>query len=170
MKTKLGLLVATLFLFSGCLTENQSVTESTFETVVRVTESSGVPKTLANIGIEGMACERACGGSIKKALLNMDGIITAEIKFDEDEAVDFAVVEFDESKISSEEMVKAVTALHKGQFTVKSVAIEKQVKKLTETSEQNKSGEKIPGSSISKIDYNGIAIPNILDILNNLLR
>lgn len=170
MKTNFGLIVAAFVLISGCSTENQTVTESPFETIVRVTESADVSKTIANIGIEGMACERACGGSIKKALLNMDGIISAEIKFDEDEAVDFAIVEFDESKISSEEMVKAVTALHKGQFTVKSVAIDKQVKKETETSEKNKRGENSSGASIAKVDYNGIAIPNILDILNNLLR
>lgn len=170
MKTNFGLVAATLLLISGCSPETQTVNESTFETVVRVTESTGVSKTVANIGIEGMACERACGGSIKKALLNLDGIITAEIKFDADDAVNFAVVEFDEAKISSEEMVKAVSELHKGQFTVKSVAIDKQVKKETETSDQNKNGEQNSGSSLSKVDYNGIAIPNILDILNTLLR
>lgn len=170
MKTKIGFIAAALLLFSGCSTETQNVTESTVETVVRVTETAGVSKTVANIGIEGMACERACGGSIKKALLNMDGIVSAEIKFDVDEAVNFAVVEFDESKISSEEMVKTLTTLNKGQFTVKSVAIDKQVKKETETSEMNKHGEKNSGSSLPKVDYNGIAIPNIFDILNTLIR
>lgn len=170
MKTNFGLIAASLLIMAGCSTEIPPVSESTFETVVRVSETTGVSKTVANIGIEGMACERACGGSIKKALLNLDGIITAEIKFDAEDDVNFAVVEFDESKISSEEMVKAVTDLHKGQFTIKSVAIDKQVKKESETSDNLKNGEQNSASSLSKVDYNGIAIPNILDILNTLLR
>jgi len=170
MKSTLGLVIAAVVFTWSCSTDSTSAVERTVETVVNVTEVDGAPKTIANLGIEGMACERACGGSIKKALLKMDGVLTADIKFDADDVVNYAVIEFDEQKISSEQMVKTVSELNKGQFTIKSVAIEKQVNKSSQSSQIDKSSSGKSSSKVGEVDSRVFSLPNVLDILNVFIR
>ena len=97
-------------------------------TMKEVTIFSGTPVTTADLRIEGMSCEMMCGGSIKKALAKLPGVSGTEIAFQEGDAADHAVVTYDETQVSDAELVEAVQALFDGQYTVKEVAVIRQVK------------------------------------------
>ena len=50
-------------------------------TVSEVAITSGTPVTFADLSVEGMRCEMMCGGSIKKALAALPGVVGTELKF-----------------------------------------------------------------------------------------
>jgi copper chaperone CopZ len=170
MKVNSGLILLVVLIISSCSTDQSQVLEKNIEKVEIITEVDTESKTIANFGIEGMACEKACGGSIKKALMNMDGVIAADIKFDVNNDVDFAVVEFDDSKVSSEQMAQKLSELNKGQFTVKSIAVDKQVKKGSTKSEVKEDAPAKSASGVGEVRTKSFELPNILNILNRFLR
>lgn len=165
-------LAATLFLLScqsGTTDENR--VEAVVEPVVNQIETDGPQKMVARLAIEGMGCEMACGGAIKKSLSGLDGVVLAEIEFDADKETDFAIVEFDDQKVSSLQMVETVNSLRKGHYKVTGVTIDHYVAPET-AGEMNKDAVKSggePSATEKKIDTRSITFPNILDILNRLL-
>ncbi|MBP6699492.1 MAG: heavy-metal-associated domain-containing protein, partial [Flavobacteriales bacterium] len=81
-------------------------------TVSEVAITSGTPVTFADLSVEGMSCEMMCGGSIKKALAALPGVVGTEIKFEEGEAVDHAIVTFDPAQVNDAQLVEAVQKIH----------------------------------------------------------
>lgn len=168
--------LATVFFMASCdaTTEEQAETSTTttttteVESVVNVIETEGPTKVVAHLAIEGMGCAMACGGAIKKALGNMDGVVTAEIDFDGDKETNFAIVEYDESKVSGEQMIEAVSALRKGQYTVSGLTIEKHVKAGQPGAQDlsPSSGKDAATPKDANIQMRSIALPNLFDILN----
>lgn len=151
--------------------ENQDTTNSvSVEPKVNVIESEDTPKMVARLAIEGMGCEMACGGAIKKALGNLDGVVVTDIDFDSEKETDFAIVEFDEKKVSSDKMVETVSALRKGQYKVNGVTIDKFIAKGSAKSidQAPKSDGQSSVANDQQIDTRSITVPNILDILNRL--
>lgn len=145
-----------------------SASSQKVEAVVNTIETAGPTKVVAHLAIEGMGCEMACGGAIKKALGKMDGVLATDIDFDSEKETDFAIVEYDESKVSGEQMMETVNALRKGQYTVSGLTIEKHVKAgQPEAREQSSgSGEAVTKPGDANIQLRSIALPNIFDILN----
>lgn len=165
-------LAATIFLLScqsGTTDENR--VEAEVEPVVNQIETDGPQKMVASLAIEGMGCEMACGGAIKKSLSGLEGVILTEIEFDADKETDFAIVEFDDKKVSSLQLVEAVNTLRKDHYKVTGVTIDHYVAPGA-SGEMNKDAVKSGGESSvneKKIDTRSITVPNILDILNRLL-
>lgn len=177
-------LVASVFLAcqpgdsSTTLTENaveKSAADIKVETVVKKIETEEAPKTVARLSINGMGCIMACGSAIKKSLNSLDGVIVTDIDFDADRDTDFAIVEYDQAKVSSEEMVSAVNALRKGLYQVSKVEIEEYVSAKVENKPATSSGE-ISKLSRDKsmleptIDTRSITMPNLLDIFNRFIK
>jgi len=81
-------------------------------------------KSVASVDIEGMMCSHACGGKITKELLKLQGAKDVEIAFSETQLIDQAIVEFDPSKLSAEEMIACIHKIADGKlYTVKSVTV-----------------------------------------------
>lgn len=172
MKKILFYPLVSVLLIASCQTSTNpdNAEEVSVEPKVNVIESDAEPKMVARLAIEGMGCEMACGGAIKKALGNLEGVVATDIDFDSDQETDFAIVEFDESKVSSNKMVETVSALRKGQYKVSGVTIDKFVAKGAGKSidKAPKSDGKSAAGNDQQIDTRSITVPNILDILNRL--
>lgn len=127
---KKPLLLATVLLLAACGRSPESGTAASGvkPTVHEVTIAEGTPVTLADLSISGMTCEMMCGGAIKNAMAKLPGVSGTEIKFTEGDTPDHAVVTYDPAQVSDADLVKAVEALHEGQYKVLTVDITKQVK------------------------------------------
>lgn len=170
MKRFSWIAIVTLMLSTGCQSSDSQEAGNTaaVQPVVNVVETDGPEKAVARLAIEGMGCEMACGGAIKKALGNLDGVVITEIDFDSEKETDYAIVEFDDTKVSGEQMVETVSGLRKGQYNVSAVTIEKHVaKKEGSPDSEESSGAKQHDDK--QIDTRTITVPNILDILNGLI-
>ncbi len=165
-----GLLFFALLALS-CEQSQQHQTETAIETVVREVRTDGPAKSLAHLSIEGMGCEMACGSAIKKALNGLDGVIITEINYEGDRDVNFAVVEFDESKLGSEHLADAVNNLRKGHYSVSAISLERHIPAGESASQdEGTSTEGKTSGADRSIETRSITIPNLLDVLNTVLR
>lgn len=127
--------------------------------------AEGTPVTFADLSIEGMTCEMMCGGSIKKALAGVPGVVSTEITFAEGVDVDdHAVVTYDPAKVDEATLVKAVQGLHGGQYKVKAVAVTKQVRNTASGTSNTK------GNTDDGISASAGSVPSILGLLERLVR
>ncbi len=171
MKTALYIASA-FFLVVSCQTQNtETVSEEKVTPTITVVQSAESKKTVASLEIEGMGCAMACGSAINKALSDLDGVLATEIDFDADRDSDFAIVEFDENKVSADQMMETVNALRKGHYKVSAVTIEQHVPATNGASstEEPKSGGEAAKSK-GQIDTRSFTLPNVLDILNRFIR
>ena len=113
-------LVLTVALFSiatSCSseakTENKEVAEQ---------ENEATAKPVANqqmtIEVMGMVCEKGCGGSIRKEMKATNGVTKTSFDFEDEREVNVATIDFDDSIISEEEIILALTTMNEHQFTV----------------------------------------------------
>jgi len=136
-------------------------------TVKEVAITSGEPVTMADLSIEGMSCEMMCGGSIKKALAKL-GVTGTEIKMNEAEGPDHAIVTYDDSKITDTQMIEAIQKLHEGQYKVLAVTVTKEVKGASTSNSEAKQEGEDEGVSVSVPKQ--VVLPSILAILSRILR
>ena len=81
-------------------------------------------RTTARIDVTGMMCAHACGGKIKKELLEVQGVANAVIDFELDRDLNYAEVEFDPAQVQLDELVAAVTGIAEGKlYGVESVQL-----------------------------------------------
>ena len=81
-------------------------------------------RTTARIDVTGMMCAHACGGKIKKELLEVQGVANAVIDFELDRDLNYAEVEFDPAQVQVDELVDAVTGIAEGKlYAVESVQL-----------------------------------------------
>ena len=64
-------------------------------------ESATLANAVANLEIEGMACEVMCGGKIKETLAGMTGVVSCDLDFDKK----LATVKFDNNSTSKNDMI-----------------------------------------------------------------
>ncbi len=95
-----------------------STTDSlvSIDTPITHTVKAGDVKTIATLEIEGMMCEMACGGKIKKELQALKGVKLANIDFDSERKGDLAIVEFDPSVTDESALILAVEQIAEGKL------------------------------------------------------
>ena len=98
---------------------NQDLTSQKKEVPVDV-----LPTKLLKMNLEGMVCQMGCGGAIRKELNATKAVANCDFDFEEDRAVDLAMISFDENKITAEKIIDIVSEMNGGQFDVGSVTIE----------------------------------------------
>ncbi|MBL7950532.1 MAG: heavy-metal-associated domain-containing protein [Flavobacteriales bacterium] len=165
----LPLLAATLFSCAGDVPEpmQQGAAHAIERVVEEVAVSGTVPTTLADLSITGMSCEMMCGGSIKKALAALPGVNSTEINFIEGDESDHAVVNYDATKVSDDQLISAIQNLYDGQYKVVAVKITKQVAAAgASAAEAPKTEEK----GVSVVDPAAMVVPGILALLSHVLR
>ncbi len=133
-----------------------------------VTITTGTPRTLADISIDGMSCEMMCGGSIKKALAQLPGVAGTEIEFHEGDVTDHAIVTFDPAQVTDAQMVEAIQALHDGQYKVMAVSVTREVKGegWAPAAEEAPEGE---GNEVSA-SLPSLLVPSIFELLSQIVR
>jgi len=116
----------TLLLLGACTgTDQAAEVKNNSEVNVTFTEVTGPSeKYLANIAIDGMACEMMCGSKIAGELNGLEGVRNTEIDFKGEGEVNFAVVEFDANTVSEQEMIQTVQAIANGHYKVNAVEVQ----------------------------------------------
>lgn len=113
-------LVLTVALFS--IATSCSSEAKTENKVATDQETEATAKPVANqqmkIEVMGMVCEKGCGGSIRKELNETNGVTKTSFDFEDEREVNVATIDFDDSKISEEEIILALTTMNEHQFTV----------------------------------------------------
>jgi copper chaperone CopZ len=143
-----------------------AITPTTHE----VSISDGTPMTFADLSINGMTCEMMCGGTIKDALAKLPGVSGTEIKFNEGETADHAIVTYDPAQVSDADLVKAVQALHEGQYKVLAVDITKQVRTTATGTEEQPKTEVEGQVSAAAAEVSDMVLPGILGLLSRLVH
>ena len=170
MNRKIHLAAICVFALAvACGTEgtNSASIPGVDRTVEEVTIAEGEPTTKADLSIEGMSCEMMCGGSIKKALAAL-GVEGTEIKMNEGEGPDHAIVTYDVSKITDAQLVEAVQKLHDGQYKVIAVHVTQEVKSAAAANDAVDAGKEEHGVSV--MDAKEVVLPSILAVLSRILR
>ena len=122
-----------------------------------------VEKTVARIGVEGMMCEIACGGKIRKELSELNGVASASIQFEEGHAINYALVEFNPALVNETELISCINGISDGKlYAVK----EMEVTSFAPSGDTDNSVE----STAAEINGASFAIPGITDILAGFLR
>ena len=130
--------------------------------VVYKEATASVDKTVARIGVEGMMCEIACGGKIRKELSELKGVASADVEFEDGQPTNYAVVEYNPNLISEVEMVQCVNGIADGLYHVKEV----EVTHYLPTS--NASGAYDEQTSEVNMTIDGIRLPGITDLIHGL--
>lgn len=159
------LFAAGLGLLLGCSGAGTAPAGDIARSVHEVAITSGEPRLIADLSIEGMTCEQMCGGAIKKALaqLGVDGV---EIRMSEGDGPDHAVVTYDEAKVGDARMVEAIQALNDGQYRVVAIDITRQVKGGSGDAEPAGGAE----GAVSVLAPELPALPSIVALIGRLLR
>lgn len=165
-KSATFLLIAAL---AACGEATTTVTEATANVARSVNEvaiTSGTPLTMADLSIEGMTCAMGCGGTIKSALAKLPGVTGTEVDFTDATKANHVVVTYDPAQVTDADMVKAVQAIHDGQYKVLAVGITKQV--LKEGASEAPAGTK-EGAQVSA-SLESVALPSLMALLQRLVR
>ena len=132
------------------------------------------PGTMAAIELEGMTCQIGCANHIKNKLAKMEGVLSADVLFEESTAR----ISYDEKIITEKDLINAIEKMQDGQYSVIKVEVERTVKKaetislLNKTKQQVVSGkERLPNSnSTEKVSYQPQIKPVVFPNIFNLFR
>lgn len=95
-------------------------------------EAGTAETSTAKLEISGMMCAHACGGKIKKELLEIPGVANASIDFESGRDLNAAEVEFDPNTVTPEELAEKVTGIADGKlYAVASVQVTHFAKEAT---------------------------------------
>lgn len=157
------LFMSTVILLGACSeTDQQSNAVETSDVNVTFTEENGpAEKYLANIAIEGMACEMMCGNKIAGELNGLKGVKNTNIEFKGEGELNFALVEFDANTVSEQEMIKTVEAIANGHYKVNSV----EVKHIVADNQAVEEEEEKVSSYNPELRYQ---MPNIFSVFTRL--
>ncbi len=142
-------------------------TTSVARTEKEVAITAGEPMATADLSVSGMTCSMMCGGAIKDAMARLPGVNSTEIRFTDAEQENHAVVTYDPAKVSDADLVKAVQALHDGQYKVSSVNVTKQV--LHSGKADATAGPKAEGD-VSASTLPEMVLPSLIALLSRLVR
>jgi copper chaperone CopZ len=145
--------------------EVPTATAPVARTESQVLITSGTPVATADLSITGMTCGMGCGSTIKNALAKLPGVSATKIDFTSAEVANHAVVTFDPAKVSDAELVKAVQAIHDGQYKVQAVGVTKQV---LSTGSVEPSAEGDDGEVNASLP--DVVFPSVVALLGRLLR
>lgn len=97
--------------------------EASYE-VVEGFEAGNAETSTAKLEITGMMCAHACGGKIKKELLEIPGVANAAIDFESGRELNAAQVEFNPDQVTPEQLVAKVSGIADGKlYSVASVEV-----------------------------------------------
>jgi len=126
--------------------------------IVNNLPSNSVEQIQATMAIEGMMCEIACAGKIRKDLSALEGVSLVEINYDADSPVDIAKVNYNASLVSQEDLINCVQKIADGELY--------HVSKLELNPLSNKKGSDFSnssdGSSNMSIDF---TMPGLWDVI-----
>ncbi len=120
---------------------------------------------IMSVEVEGMVCEHACGGSIRKGLKETGAVARVEIDFEDDRDMDIAKVRYNSAAISEGKIISIIKGLNDGQFTVGETSVETITNEVKTNDETSESSEKSTLDAFTP----SFEIPNLFDLLEGLI-
>ena len=81
-------------------------------------------KTVAKIAVDGMMCEIACGGKIRKELSEIQGVASASIEFQEGAELNYAMVEYNPDLVNEDQLISCINTISDGDlYAVKQMEV-----------------------------------------------
>lgn len=155
---------ALAFILTAC--NNHSVEQENAEVshVVKL----GEPKTTATLSIDGMMCEMACGGKIRKELESIEGVSLASIDFEDERPLNMAMVEYDPAKVDENKLIATVNQIADGKlYSVKSVeVVQYERKEINSNSSKKSDGEEEVSFDVQRV----FKFPDVFHLLEKLIR
>ncbi len=158
---KLFFAVAVLLIAGACSSDENSVSQAN---VQETQETEVIPDRVLTMEINGMVCKMGCGSSIRKELTSIEGVSSVEFDYEDDRQTNMAFVSFDKDMTNADDIVKAVTTVNNGQFTVGKTSSESLDTKHVEHSVNTTEKE-----STMDVSSTSIEIPNLLDLLSEII-
>ena len=126
------------------------------------------PTHKLSVPVTGMSCEMACGGSIRKELLQTEAVNRVQFDFKMARETNTAVISYDGDKISEKEIISIIQKINNGQFTTGSTEVDvlEQASNAGTAKGNVQSADRtlFPTASVPSIQ-----IPSILDILRTII-
>ncbi|MFT6921460.1 MAG: hypothetical protein ACJA1C_000454 [Crocinitomicaceae bacterium] len=126
------------------------------------------PNRVLTIELDGMVCSMGCGGSIRKELNATGAIADCDFDFEDERTTDVATIQFDKNKITADEIVKIVSEMNDGQFSIGKTASEEFIAAPT-VKEDNTSSRRTSDAKIKVVSSTSFRMPNIFDLFSGLL-
>ena len=126
------------------------------------------PNRVLTMELDGMVCSMGCGGSIRKELYATGAIADCDFDFEDERTTDIAMIEFDKDKITPDEIVKIVSEMNDGQFSIGKTSTEEFVIPV-KVKDNNTSSSRTSDAKIKVVSKTSFRIPNIFDLFSGLL-
>ena len=126
------------------------------------------PNRLLTMELDGMVCSMGCGGSIRKELNATGAIADCDFDFEDERTTNVATIQFDKDKITADEIVKIVSEMNDGQFSIGKTASEEFIAAPT-VKEVKTSSRKTSDAKIRVVSSSSFQVPNIFDLFSGLL-
>lgn len=160
----LGIMVACQQSSTG---DKTAATEMTSQQDLQSLAASVNPTDKLALPVTGMSCEMACGGAIRKALIETKAVNRVQFDFQMARDTNVAYISYDANKIQEKELISLIEKINDGQFhTGNSTSTSLEVKGSggshagnTQSSTNVFSAPQIPQ----------IKLPSILDILRSII-
>lgn len=162
-----------LISFSSLFLVLISCSTSLDEAVKEVSESKTelnnvVSNKVLSFDVSGMECEMACGGSIRKGLIETGAVSRVQfVDFEMGAESNSTKVYFDDSKISEDKIKAIVSSLNENQFKVSNSKLDDFIDGSV-VEGGKKESDNIQKSS-TDISSNLIELPNLLDLVRSLI-
>lgn len=159
MKKLLFIGLGLLFLIQLLACSNTLENNTTIDAeIVNNRQSSSSDEAQAVLSIQGMMCEIACAGKIRKDLSSLEGVSLVEITYDENNPVDIAKVNYNTNLLSEEDLINCVQQIADGElYHVKKV----EVNDLSSSNGSN-SANSSDGTSSMAVDFK---LPGLWDVI-----
>ena len=126
----------------------------------------------ADFSISGMSCEMMCVGSVKNELASIEGVDGIEFpEFDGSNEMNHAIVKFDRSVVSEEDMIAAINKVNGGHYQVHHVVVdENQVEVSTEDTETEVEEPAAGGGESVMETSSSVNLPNPANLVRGLFN
>lgn len=119
------------------------------------------------VPVTGMSCEMACGGSIRKALIETSAVNRVQFDFQMARDTNIAYISYDSNKIKEAELVSLIEQINNGQFHTGKVT--EQVIEEQTTAGSNVGNAQSNSTIFTTPELPRIQLPSILDILRTII-
>ncbi len=111
-----------ILLMFACSSDSPKKEKKEFKKKMReIILKEGEEKAVATFTIEGMSCQEGCAAKIESTVSALNGVKSCQVNFEQKKAV----VEFDQHKITEDQIVAEIQKINEEQYFVKEIDVEK---------------------------------------------
>jgi len=157
-------------LLIGCAESKKEVEK---KETVEVTENTNsvTANEVLTAEISGMSCEMACGGAIRKGLLETGFVARVQFEnFNMESEINTAKIYFDKEKISGEKIIEIIARLNNKQFKVYKTESHQYLNTTSSIDESTTRSESSNSEACcAEVKSTSLQLPNLFDVLRSFV-